>query len=479
MVKIPSKNGFVLDKDNPGQIEVDWDVIDRRLLELDGKIVTSLKCKKRNSLVESFLGFLKASPGSPTLLSCTPNDIRIYEGETPHSFRVGCAITMALSGSAENVDQVMRHIGCFELRIEAYCKPGNGQFKGRFIVMEHYFDEIDQIYLVERLIRRERIVRDRTNPFLNYSEEEFIDRFRLRKECVLELLNEIGEHLEPKQTKVSSISPLNQLLIALRFYGTGCFIRVCGDLFGVHEESSVSRIVKRVSSALTSRYKNYVVFPSGNRVTEIQRGFMNHSGIPGIVGAIDCTHIPIQSPGGDMAELFRNRKGFFSINVQAICDNDLMLTNVVARWPGSTHDSRIFENSSVCARFERRNIPGILIGDNGYPLRSYLITPLLTCRTPQERRFNFALSNSRVKIENVFGIWKRRFPCLRNQLRFKISSTLHIIIACAVLYNIARKAAIPVPDDDYEGDIAVPVPVLPNANQGGQALRAVLIRHFQ
>lgn len=353
-----------------------------------------------------------------------------------------------------------------------------GRFEGRFIVMEHYFDEMDQIYLVERLIRRERIVRDRTNPFLNYSEEEFIDRFRLRKECVLELLNEIGEHLEPKQTKVSSISPLNQLLIALRFYGTGCFIPVCGDLFGVHE-SSVSRIVKRVSSALASRYKNYVVFPSGNRVTEIQRGFMNHSGIPGIVGAIDCTHIPIQSPGGDMAELFRNRKGFFSINVQAICDNDLMLTNVVARWPGSTHDSRIFENSSVCARFERRNIPGILIGDNGYPFMSYLITPLLSCRTPQERRFNFALSNSRVKIENVFGIWKRRFPCLRNQLRFKISSTLHIIIACAVLYNIARKAAIPVPDDDYEGDIAVPVPVLPNANQGGQALRAVLIRHFQ
>lgn len=180
-----------------------------------------------------------------------------------------------------------------------------------------------------------------------------------------------------------------------------------------------------------------------------------------------------------MAELFRNRKGFFSINVQAICDNDLMLTNVAARWPGSTHYSCIFENSSVCARFERRNISGILIGDNGYPLRPYLITPLLTCRTPQERRFNFALSNSRVKIENVFGYGKDTFLVFVTKLlRFKISSTLHIIIACAVLYNIARKAAIPVPDD-YKRDIAVPVLVLPNANQGGQALRAVLMRHFK
>jgi hypothetical protein len=44
------------------------------------------------------------------------------------------------------------------------------------------------------------------------------------------------------------------------------------------------------------------------------------------------------------------QKRIFSINVQAICDHDLTLTNVVARWPGSTHDSRIFENSNICAR---------------------------------------------------------------------------------------------------------------------------------
>jgi hypothetical protein len=39
----------------------------------------------------------------------------------------------------------------------------------------------------------------------------------------------------------------------------------------------------------------------------------------------------------------------------------------------------------------------------------------------------------------MFGIWKRRFPFLRKQLRFKLSSNLLVIIACSVLYNIARK----------------------------------------
>lgn len=36
--------------------------------------------------------------------------LRIYVGETPHSFRSGCAITTTLSGSVERVDQVMNHV---------------------------------------------------------------------------------------------------------------------------------------------------------------------------------------------------------------------------------------------------------------------------------------------------------------------------------------------------------------------------------
>ena len=67
------------------------------------------------------------------------------------------------------------------------------------------------------------MIRDRQNPFLNYSEDEFIDRYRLNKECVLTILAAIRDCLEPKQKKLSSISSLNQFLIALRFYGTGSF----------------------------------------------------------------------------------------------------------------------------------------------------------------------------------------------------------------------------------------------------------------
>ena len=45
------------------------------------------------------------------------------------------------------------------------------------------------------------------------------------------------------------------------------------------------------------------------------------------------------------------RKHFHSINSQIICDANLFLINVVARWPGSTHDS--FMNSPTPLQFAR------------------------------------------------------------------------------------------------------------------------------
>ena len=57
------------------------------------------------------------------------------------------------------------------------------------------------------------------------------------------------------------------------------------------------------------------------------------------------------------------------MNVQAVCSHDLKLTNTVARWPGSVHDSMILRNSRLCAKFENHDYDGILLGDSGYALK--------------------------------------------------------------------------------------------------------------
>ena len=79
----------------------------------------------------------------------------------------------------------------------------------------------------------------------------------------------------------------------------------------------------------------------------VKRKFYDAGHFPGVIGAIDCIHFRVICPNKENAIAFVNRKQFYSINVQAVSDSVAFITNIVARWPGSTHDSRIFENSNI------------------------------------------------------------------------------------------------------------------------------------
>ena len=291
-------------------------------------------------------------------------------------------------------------------------------------------DVIEVIEILERPARR--ICRDRSNPFEVYTNDEFKQRFRFHKHTVHLLLQLIISDLDIGSTRNQYIPPVLQITAALKFYATGNFQITDGDLIGL-SQPSVCRIIKRVSISIAGKKLHFIKFPSEAEGQRIKQQFRAENGIPGIIGCIDCSHIPVVSPGED-AELFRNRKGYFSINVQAVSNPNMCFTNIVCRWPGSTHDSRIFDNSALCAKFERNDVEGILLGDGGYPCRRYLMTPVANPTTTQEKNFNKAHIKIRGKVERMFGIWKQRF---RIQLRMHLQKSLVVIVATACLHNFA------------------------------------------
>ena len=109
---------------------------------------------------------------------------------------------------------------------------------------------------------------------------------------------------------------MGQLFVPMRNLATGCFQRVTADFVGV-STSSANRIIHRVCNIIASSNKEYIKFPRTEvTVQTTKQNFMHIVSSPGIIGSVDCTHVPIQTPGGDFAEIYRNRNEFHCIDVQ-------------------------------------------------------------------------------------------------------------------------------------------------------------------
>lgn len=135
-----------------------------------------------------------------------------------------------------------------------------------------------------------------------------------------------------------------------------------------------------------------------------------------------------------------------------------LFINIVARWPGSTHDSHVFRSSNICHHIEENYHSlddGILLGDSGYACRPFMMTPYSNPSTPAQVAYNEAHCKTRVIIEQTFGCWKRRFHVLHSEIRMAPEKVCIIIGACAVLHNIATILNEPMEDGDAGDEMNV------------------------
>lgn len=156
---------------------------------------------------------------------------------------------------------------------------------------------------------------------------------------------------------------------------------------------------------------------------------------------------------------------------------NLEIMDIVAHWRGSTHDSRIFNESRLKQRFEQSEFKGRLLGDSGYACTPYLFTPILRPTTEKEEMYNRAHIRTRNVVERCFGVWKQRFQCLRKGFSTKLENTKLYIVALAVLHNIAMHRQ-NLEDDVLVDDDIFPVTRVINNSLRGNAVRATFINEI-
>ncbi len=107
------------------------------------------------------------------------------------------------------------------------------------------------------------------------------------------------------------------------------------------------------------------------------------------------------------------------------CDDMRRIRYLNVGWPGSVHDQRIFLNSKLTINAPNMYSPQeYLLGDSAFTPTSFLVPAYKKYGgkvqlTAGQKFFNDLVSSARCQVEHTIGIWKGRFPFLR-ELRLRI-----------------------------------------------------------
>ncbi|XP_049316590.1 uncharacterized protein LOC125779340 [Bactrocera dorsalis] len=303
----------------------------------------------------------------------------------------------------------------------------------------------------------------------SFEDEDFKSHFRLSR-TTLDYL--IGRYEESEQTRFATkagktkIPAKTMMYMYVWYLSNTITYRQLAVLFGV-TKSTAWAIVRRVVAWVISIGHEFVKWPIGDALEETTRKFLQRKQIPGVIGAIDCTHITINAPIKDK-HIYFDRKRNYSVVLQAIVDADKKFIDIYCGEPGSYHDSRVLKRSAFYRKAEC-NMESLflnstfILGDSAYPCRNYLIPVFKDygSLTPNQISFNKTHS-ARIVAENAFGALKGRF---RRLLKFtehrNLCAISNLVASACIMHNIC----IITNDDtiiDYQIESAEPEPETAN-----------------
>lgn len=172
--------------------------------------------------------------------------------------------------------------------------------------------------------------------------------------------------------------------------------------------------------------------------------------LPISAGAIDGKHITIECPANTGSTNF-SYKHTFSKVLMAVADAQYKFTYVSVGSSGSESDGGIFAKSDLIRCLESSSLglpsatpfsdgtmlPYVIVGDEAFPLRTYLMRPYPRRRADEHRQkvFNMRLSRARRVVENAFGIMCSRWRILRRPFKASEPNVNRYVLACVALHN--------------------------------------------
>ncbi|KAK4744598.1 hypothetical protein SAY87_010910 [Trapa incisa] len=296
-------------------------------------------------------------------------------------------------------------------------------------------------------------VKDRSNSWWDecsrpdYPEEEFRKAFRMGRETFDIICEELNSVIAKEDTTLRCAIPVRQrVAVCIWRLATGEPLRLVSKKFGLGI-STCHKLVLEVCSAIkTVLMPKFLQWPDEGSLRKIKEEFESVSSIPGVVGSMYTTHIPIIAPKISVAAYFnrrhteRNQKTSYSITLQGVVDPRGVFTDVCIGWPGSMPDDQVLEKSALYQRAQGGLLKGVwIVGGSGYPLLDWVLVPYTQQNlTWTQHTFNAKIGEVQNVAKKAFERLKGRWSCLQKRTEVKLQDLPVVLGACCVLHNICE-----------------------------------------
>ena len=257
----------------------------------------------------------------------------------------------------------------------------------------------------------------------------------------------MGAAITKEDTALRAAIPVRQrVAVCVWRLATGEPLRLVSKRFGLGI-STCHKLVLEVCAAIKSvLMPRFLQWPDDAAAARFKAAFERTSGVPGVVGAMYTTHIPIIAPKISVAAYFnrrhteRNQKTSYSITLQGVVGPDGAFTDVCIGWPGSMPDDQVLEKSML----HQRAAAGMmrdswLVGGASYPLTDWVLVPYTHPNlTWTQHAFNEKVGDLRRVAVEAFARLKARWACLQKRTEVKLQDLPVVLGACCVLHNICE-----------------------------------------
>lgn len=219
--------------------------------------------------------------------------------------------------------------------------------------------------------------------------------------------------------------------------------------------STVNQIVEHMSDCLwDSLEDDYMRMPSTDEWKLIAQRFYEQWNIPNCLGSIDGKHIRLKAPPNS-GSAYYNYHGYFSIVLLGCVDADSLFTWISVGDFGRNSDGRVINSCGFFHAVENNTMrlpdpqplpntvippfPYFFIGDQGFPLKTYLFRPYPSKTSNEEERvFNYRLSRARKTVECAFGMLAHKFRIFNTQIECNPEKAIKLVKSACVLHNFIK-----------------------------------------